>query len=36
MKAEEYLKKDKSTNTLDLLINETVKQTEELIKSTQK
>ena len=34
--AEEYLKKDKSSNTLDLLINETVKQTEELIKGTQK
>ena len=34
--AEEYLKKDKSSNTLDLLINDTVKQTEELIKSTQK
>ena len=34
--AEEYLKKDKSSNTLDLLINDTVKQTEELIKDTQK
>ena len=34
--AEEYLKKDKSSNTLDLLINDTVKQTEELIKGTQK
>jgi len=34
--AEQYLKKDKSSNTLDLLINDTLKQTEELIKTTQK